>query len=148
MKLLKIKSNNTYYSNSNNYDDDSGFDLYTPNDIVIPPFKTLNKGFMINLEIKCEMLDNDNNVGYYLYPRSSISKTPLRLSNSVGIIDAGYRGDIIACVDNHSEQNYTIKKGTRLFQICAGDLSIFHTELVDELSNTDRNTGGFGSTGN
>ena len=36
------------------------------------------------------------NCSYYLYPRSSISKTPLRMSNSTGIIDAGYRGEIIA----------------------------------------------------
>ena len=39
--------------------------------------------------------------GYYLYPRSSTgSKTPLRLSNSIGVIDSGYRGNLIACFDN------------------------------------------------
>ena len=42
------------------------------------------------------MLNNDKNIGYYLYPRSSISKTPLILANSVGIIDSGYRGNIKA----------------------------------------------------
>ena len=52
---------------------------------------------------------------YYLYPRSSISKTPLRLCNSVGIIDAGYRGNIMAFVDNIDE-DYDL--GTRLFQLC------------------------------
>ena len=148
MKSLKIKTNIDYYNNFNNYNDDSGFDLYTPNDITIKPFKLINKGTLVNLEIQCEMIDNNNNVGYYLYPRSSIYKTPLRLSNSVGIIDAGYRGNIMACVDNHSDSDYIIKKGTRLFQICAGDLSIFNIEKINELSNTNRNTGGFGSTGN
>ena len=148
MKNLKIKTSNNYYIKSNNYDDDSGFDLYITKDTIIKPFKSINKGTLIDLEIQCEMIDNNNNVGYYLYPRSSIYKTPIRLSNSVGIIDAGYRGNIMACVDNHSDKDYKIEKGTRLFQICAGDLSIFHTDIVNNLSNTNRNIGGFGSTGN
>tara|TARA_B100001094_G_C17916084_1_gene663609 strand:- start:176 stop:622 length:447 start_codon:yes stop_codon:yes gene_type:complete len=148
MKNLKIKTSNDYYTKSNNYNDDSGFDLYITKDTIIKPFKSINKGTLIDLEIQCEMIDNNNNVGYYLYPRSSIYKTPIRLSNSVGIIDAGYRGNIMACVDNHSNKDYKIEKGTRLFQICAGDLSIFHTDIVNNLSNTNRNIGGFGSTGN
>ena len=86
-------------------------------------------------------------VGYYLYPRSSIYKTPLRLSNSVGIIDAGYRGNIMACVDNHGSEDYTIKKGTRLFQICSPDLKELKFKLSNTLSETSRGEGGFGSTG-
>ena len=50
------------------------------------------------------------------------SRTPLRLSNSVGIIDAGYRGDICAIVDNIKTESFRIDRGTRLFQICAGNL--------------------------
>ena len=129
MIQLKIKTNNTLDYNKKNYNDDSGFDLYIPKDINVPPFNTINKGFMIDLELSCEMIKNNNNVGYYLYPRSSIYKTPLRLSNSVGIIDAGYRGNIKVCVDNISNEDYIIKKGTRLFQICSGDLSIFNTVI-------------------
>ena len=46
-------------------------------------------------------------VGYYLYSRSSTgSKTPLRLSNSVGIIDSGYRGNIKACFDNINNSDF------------------------------------------
>ena len=148
MKTLKVKSFTDIYKKNECYSDDSGFDLYVTDDTIIQPFKNVNKGTLIDLQIKCEMIDNDTNVGYYLYPRSSIYKTPIRLSNSVGIIDAGYRGNIMACVDNHSDKDYKIEKGTRLFQICAGDLSIFHTDIVNNLSNTNRNIGGFGSTGN
>ena len=103
----------------------------------------------INLQIKCEALSDDRqrNVSYYLYPRSSIIKTPLRLSNSVGIIDAGYRGDIIAYVDNIKNKSYTISQGDRLFQICAGNLEPIEFQLVNDLSNTQRGTSGFGSTG-
>jgi dUTP pyrophosphatase len=101
--------------------------------------------------------------GFYLYPRSSISKTRMRLANSVGIIDAGYRGDLIAAVDSigvfgstdiwhiWKETLSPIKKYDRYFQVCAPDLSPFLVHIVDteqELSPpTTRGQGGFGSTG-
>ena len=147
MKLL-IKTENdtlkTMYTNNQFYNPgDSGLDLFCPETITIQPGET----HKINLQINCEALSEGGNVSYYLYPRSSIIKTPLRMSNCVGIIDAGYRGDIIACVDNIKDYPYEIKQGDRLFQICAGDLSPFEYELVDNLSNTRRGDGGFGSTG-
>jgi dUTP pyrophosphatase len=101
--------------------------------------------------------------GFYLYPRSSISKTRMRLANSVGIIDAGYRGDLIAAVDSigvfgstdiwhiWKETLSPIKKYDRYFQVCAPDLSPFLVHIVDtehDLSPpTTRGQGGFGSTG-
>jgi dUTP pyrophosphatase len=101
--------------------------------------------------------------GFYLYPRSSISKTRMRLANSVGIIDAGYRGDLIAAVDTiglfgstdiwhiWKETLSPIKKYDRYFQVCAPDLSPFLVHIVDteqDLSPpTTRGHGGFGSTG-
>lgn len=88
-----------------------------------------------------------SNCSYYLYPRSSISKTPLRMSNSTGIIDAGYRGEIIAKVDNLSSEDYTLKRGARLFQICDASLDPIELDIVDALSDTTRGIGGFGSTG-
>ena len=147
MKLL-IKTENdtlkTMYTNNQFYNPgDSGLDLFCPETVTIQPGET----YKINLQINCEALSESGNVSYYLYPRSSIIKTPLRMSNCVGIIDAGYRGDIIACVDNIKDYPYEIKQGDRLFQICAGDLSPFTYELVDNLSNTRRGDGGFGSTG-
>ena len=149
MKLL-IKTENpvltTVYNDHQHYNPgDSGLDLFCPETITINPGETVK----INLQIKCEALSNDGqrNVSYYLYPRSSIIKTPLRLSNSVGIIDAGYRGDIIACVDNIKNESYTITQGDRLFQICAGNLEPIEFQLANDLSNTQRGFGGFGSTG-
>ena len=74
------------------------------------------------------------------------------MANSVGIIDSGYRGNIMAKVRNipfnsSDDLNYKIEEGTRLFQICAPDLSPFKVRLVNELSTTSRGEGGFGSTG-
>jgi len=80
-------------------------------------------------------------------PRSSIAKTPLRLSNSIGLIDSGYRGEIMAAVDNIKTEDYTVEPGQRLFQLVAMDGASIHFELVDELSETTRGSGGFGSTG-
>ncbi len=79
--------------------------------------------------------------------RSSISKTPLRLANSVGLIDAGYRGEIIAVVDNIKSDVYKIERGQRLFQLVAMGGEEIHFELVDSLSDSTRGSGGFGSTG-
>ena len=80
-------------------------------------------------------------------PRSSISKTPLRMSNSIGLIDGGYRGEIMASCDNIKDYEYQVEKGQRLFQIVSPDLSSIQFTIVDNLSDTSRGLGGFGSTG-
>tara|TARA_Y100000817_G_scaffold134996_1_gene105752 strand:- start:121 stop:687 length:567 start_codon:yes stop_codon:yes gene_type:complete len=85
---------------------------------------------------------------YCVYPRSSISKTPLRLANSVGIIDAGYRGELIAVFDNTSNEPVEIEPYTRLVQACRPDLMPFSVKLVEnDFDKTERGSGGFGSTG-
>jgi len=124
---------------------DAGLDLYCPGNLEIMPGQTK----CIDFKIQCEGLSDSDarNVCYYLYPRSSISKTPFRLANSVGIIDAGYRGNLMAMVDNTSKEVQTIQKGTRLFQICGRYLEPIHLELVELLSDSDRGNDGFGSTG-
>ena len=145
--LIKIDNDSLklqYQNHSTYHEGDSGLDLFCPETITILPGETEK----INLQIQCEALNEsrNKNISYYLYPRSSIIKTPLRLSNSVGIIDAGYRGNIIACVDNIKVEPFTIDAGTRLFQICGPTLSNITFELTDALSNTSRGDGGFGST--
>jgi len=126
----------------------AGFDLFIPKNTIVPVGKS--KSTFIPLDIKCEMLDNTNaSIGYYMYARSSISKTPLMLANHVGIIDSGYRGNLIAAFRNLDEFNYTVQSNTRLVQITNPSLSPIFVELVDEseLSTTARGSGGFGSTG-
>ena len=125
---------------------DAGLDLYCPEEITIDPKDTKQ----IDFQIQCEGLsdtDSYKNVCYYLHCRSSISKTPLRLANSVGIIDAGYRGNLMAAVDNTSDSPYTIEAGQRLFQLTGRYLETIDLTLVEVLSDSERGTGGFGSTG-
>ena len=75
------------------------------------------------------------------------ANTPLRLCNSVGIIDAEYRGEIIAMVDNISDQDYHITNGSRLFQLCSPTLESISVEVVNTLGQTSRGSLGLGSTG-
>jgi hypothetical protein len=90
----------------------------------------------------------EQEVHYYLVPRSSICKSPLIMANSVGIIDKTYRGPIKAPVKNLSSTPYSVTEGTRLFQIIAPNMGhISEVRLVQSLDETARGEGGFGSTG-
>lgn len=137
----------------------SGFDLFIPHDTV---FKKEFDSVFVDLEIKCEMTYHQRKQmaetsAYYVYPRSSMSKTPLMLANHTGIIDSGYRGFLIAALrylklyneDNYMKSHYEVEKHTRLLQICHPSLCPILVKLVyeDELSTTKRGDGGFGSTG-
>jgi dUTP pyrophosphatase len=126
---------------------DSGVDLHFPSVVECPPRTTTKVSLGVSAAV-CED-GGENSHPYYLYPRSSISKTPLRLANSVGIIDSQYRGNLCVVLDNISDEPYTIEKGVRLFQLCAQDLEPFHSiKFVESLESTGRGKNGFGSTGN
>jgi hypothetical protein len=96
---------------------------------------------------------------FYTYSRSSISKTPLRLANNQGIIDAGYRGNLIGMFDClvssdesiNSEYDWYMDKYSRLLQICAPGLVPIYVNVVNTIEelgpSTSRGQGGFGSTG-
>lgn len=145
-----------YYRNYKCNGEDSGVDLIVPKTTTFSSDEN-NLGVALHHHINCRMLkvnseDNSTeNVGYWLLPRSSISKTPLRMSNSVGLIDMGYRGNIIGKVDCHftgDTTEYVVEEGTRLFQIVSGDLTpISKVHVVKQLDNSIRGSGGFGSTG-
>lgn len=145
----KIENNSTII--------DAGFDLYAPLEID-PQGKSFVPEkyafFKLDFKIKCsaKMYTETKvyNTGYYMYPRSSISKTPLRLANSCGIIDAGYRGNLMSMFDS-LDKSYPIKKFDRYIQICAPSLVPILVEIVDNIEElgeeTERGVGGFGSTG-
>lgn len=128
----------------------SGFDLAVPKDILIE--KSVNSTKVVtNVKGKMMLIELDKCMGYYMYPRSSISKTPLVLSNHVGIIDSGYRGPLTGMFRNLSTlEDYQMKKFDRYLQICSSTLEPFIVKMVDteeELGETTRGSGGFGSTG-
>jgi dUTP pyrophosphatase len=85
-----------------------------------------------------------------LFPRSSVSKTDLSLANSVGVIDSGYRGEIIFRYkfkrNEHFASMRRFKEGDRVGQLLIIPYPIIELEEVAELSSTERDNGGFGST--
>lgn len=143
VKILEGGIKSHYNDWDSIHDGDAGVDLYCPDQLIIEPGET----HLIKMGIACEMNDDYLPTSYMLVPRSSISKTPLRMSNSIGIIDAGYRGEIMAAVDNIGKEDYMVTPGQRLFQIVHPTLYPINVSVVDELSDTERGDGGFGSTG-
>ena len=140
IKPLNSKAEEYYSDHGHFHNGDAGLDLYILENQSFAPGETK----LIKLGISCEP---EGGKAYYLFPRSSISKTPLRLSNSIGLIDGGYRGEIMAPCDNIKDFDYTIEEGERLFQLVASDNSLISYRLVDKLNDSSRGTGGFGSTG-
>ncbi len=83
-----------------------------------------------------------------IFPRSGLaSKHGISLSNAVGVIDSDYRGEIICLVKNESDQEYVIEPGDRIAQIAFFPIYRMDWEEVNELEETKRGVGGFGSTG-
>jgi len=80
-----------------------------------------------------------------LFPRSSVSKTDLRLCNSVGVIDSGYRGEVIVKFDKQGNSCY--EPGDRVAQLLLVPIPSINFVEVINLPNSDRGTGGFGSSG-
>ncbi len=167
MHLLKIKildhcPNKEYvtefYQNKVNkvsYQRDCGVDLILPDDEL---FLT-NCVTRCGMGIACEFIPNGEveSGAFDLVARSSISDTPLMLTNGVGIFDPGYRGEVIAAFRCFIDRNHKstlddfkffVEKGRRLVQIVAPDRKPITVQLVDDLSTTDRGENGFGSTNN
>lgn len=120
---------------------DAGLDLKASETFVLAPGQTYNMGLGIGVELSEGMVA-------YVIPRSSIGvKTPLRMSNSIGVIDAGYTGEIHACYTNTSDRTYTIHEGDRIAQLVVQTIHLPEIEVVDELADSERGDGAFGSTG-
>ena len=142
---------------------DSGVDIPVPKTTLVPAGRVTK--IRLGIRAVClryvpgkgSSLGSEEPWGYYLHARSSISKTPIGLANSVGIIDAGYRGELIAAVRNYSGADFTVKKGHALFQLTSADLAPVEFEILDSQDSrvdkyfgknaTERGGDGFGSTG-
>ncbi len=121
----------------------AGADLYAciDEDVVILPNETklIKTGIAIELPI-----------GYaaFIYARSGLaSKRGLAPANKVGVVDCDYRGEIMVALHNHSKIEGSISKGERIAQMVIAPYITAEFDVVDELSETVRGAGGFGSTG-
>jgi dUTP pyrophosphatase len=126
---------------------ESGFDVLVSEATEIAP----GASALVPLGIAAELVVDGVNYAYDLRPRSSVWKTNIRLANSAGLIDATYRGQLMAAVDNRSNVlPLQLNAGDRFFQLVRCDGAPFSVQLLaegEELSSTARGAGGFGSTG-
>jgi dUTP pyrophosphatase len=84
----------------------------------------------------------------FVYVRSGFgTENNTTLTNSVGVIDSDYRGEIMVTLTNHSDRFVTIEEGDKVAQIVIAPVFLGEVEVVDELDDTQRGSGGFGSTG-
>lgn len=120
----------------------AGADLYSAMDeITIAPGETVLVKTGLALELP---------IGYagLIYARSGLaSKRGLAPANKVGVVDCDYRGEVMVALHNHSNIPQTIAAGERIAQLVIAPYIVAEFEETDELSDTVRGEGGFGSTG-
>jgi dUTPase len=133
--------------------DNAGIDVYCVKRQVVNPIEGAT---LLDLGVKARMFKITKDLQkipchFWLAPRSSIWKSGVRQANSLGVIDRSYRGVLMGAVlPNRENSMPAIEEGTRLFQILAPDMGyISRIELkgLNELDETGRGEGGFGSTG-
>jgi dUTP pyrophosphatase len=142
MKVRIKKLNETAVIPSYAKDGDAGMDLVATS-IISSTSTQITYGIGLALEIPKGFVG-------LIFPRSSVRKTRLMLSNCVGVVDSGYRGELQATfnkINNDSVSENDYKVGDRIAQIMIIPHPPIEFEEVDELSDTERGDGGFGSTG-
>lgn len=122
----------------------AGMDLYACIDeaVTVPPheIRLIPTGIAVELE----------SAGYvaYIFARSGLAiKRGIAPANCVGVIDSDYRGEVCVGLINQTEEEYTIQPDERIAQMVISPVILPEIEVVDELGDTQRDAGGFGSTG-
>jgi len=141
IKIKKLDERATIPSYGSEYA--AGFDLYAvlDEDIVIKSHETVLVKTGLSMEIP---------IGYagMIFARSGLAtKKGLAPANKVGVVDSDYRGEVMVALHNHSNEDQTISHGERIAQMVVMPFYKAKFIEVEELSNTERGTGGFGSTG-
>ena len=126
------------------HDTDAGADVYAPEDVIVAPGA---RGQMVDTGFKMALLP-----GWMMdvRPRSGLSyKTTMRIANTPGTIDAGYRDNVGILIDNLSDESIVIHAGDRIAQFLLHPVYRYKGEVVEDINSIDGNRGGgFGSTGN
>lgn len=120
---------------------DSGMDLYSIEDKIIRP----NETALIKTGLKIELPPNTE---AQIRPKSGIAlKNSVTVLNTPGTIDEGYTGEIQVILINHGERLYKVNKGEKIAQLVVMPVIRVQVEEIEELQETSRGVGGFGSTG-
>lgn len=145
MKIIKLKKlNPNAKTPTKGSSFSAGFDLYAclEHEIKIKPNETIKVPTGIALEIPTGFVG-------LIFARSGLAtKKGLAPANKVGVCDSDYRGEYLVALHNHGQLEATIKPNDRIAQLVVVEVQNFDFEEVAELSSTQRNENGFGSTGN
>ena len=123
------------------HEGDSGMDIYSTEDIVIPAGERRLVGSGLSFEIP---------IGYEIQvrPKSGLAANfGITNLNAPGTIDSNYRGEVKGILFNSGKEAYHVKKHSKIFQIVLQKVSKMEIEEAEELNDTSRGHGGFGSTG-
>ena len=144
MSLINIKIkrlNDNAILPEKQHDSDAGYDLHSIEEIILKPSKIYKVRTGIAIQIP-------NNYGGLVLPRSGLSsKYGISLINTPGLIDSGYRGELLIPLINHSSNEYTINKTERVAQLILLEIPEVKIEVTSDLDESDRDSKGFGSTG-
>jgi len=139
MQPLRIKLEDGAYAPEKAHASDAGFDLRSPVDVIVPERGQIEIELGVAMEIPA---------GCY---GAIESRSGLAFHNGVtchrGIIDSGYRGFVKALLFNHSDEAYHVHKGDKICQLIIHQYKDVLPMVVDEMTDTDRGFGGFGSSG-
>jgi dUTP pyrophosphatase len=146
---IKVKLDEGAICPTRAHEDDAGIDLYTPYDVTVPRSQMVGIGWDVNIgsatiDTGAHVQIPKNHVGYIK------SKSGLMVKHGLtadGTIDAGYVGSIRVKLFNHTAEDYTFKAGEKIAQLVIHPIITPKPVVVDELEDTERGTGGFGSTG-
>ncbi|MGF1487420.1 MAG: dUTP diphosphatase [Prochloraceae cyanobacterium] len=141
MKIKILKLQNSAIVPRYEHKKDSGLDLISIDDLEIPPSESrlIHTGIAIELPPATEA---------QIRPRSGLAlKYQITVLNTPGTIDESYRGEIGVILINHGKNSFKVTKGMKIAQMIIVPVIRVEIEEVEKLSQTDRGTDGFGSTG-
>lgn len=145
---MKIKLDNGAWMPTRAHEDDAGLDLYTPVNVTVP--RAIVRLFD-DVNIGSATIDTGVHVaipkGYVGYIKSKSGLMVKHGLTADGTIDSGYTGSICVKLFNHTSKDYAFKAGEKIAQLVIHPIITPELELVSELDDTDRGSGGFGSTG-
>lgn len=122
----------------------AGFDLYA----YCPEPVTINPGCTEKISVGIAIAIEESNLAGFIYARSGIStKHGIAPANCVGVIDSDYRGEVFVPLHNYSSEPFTVTDKMRIAQLIISPVLTPEIVICEELSDTERNTGGFGSSG-
>lgn len=123
------------------HNDDSGYDLFATEEKTLVPneIKLFKLGFKMSIPTGYEA---------QIRPRSGLAISGITVVNSPGTIDAGYRGEVGVILGNFGEEVIEIKEGTKIAQMIFTQIECPNIEESNDIDETERGEGGFGSTGN